>query len=182
MHTYPFHLKVDDIQYWATRYLKYDNGEDEKAFEAGRRICGGEWTRENLVEIAAWKSKRSLRWIDGNSDFEIADALRLALLAKEPRSAFAVLMGLKGVAVPMASAILTAIDQRRFTVIDYRALGALGVPDVDYYKLDFYLHHYFPACARLATEHGVDLRTLDRALWAWSQAKGIRNERGNQRC
>lgn len=169
-----FDLKVDDIPYWAGRYLKNDHGEDEKAFEAGRKIRGGEVTRQNLLTIVAWKSKRRAALIADNSDGEIADALRLALLAREPRSAFAVLMGLNGVAVPMASAILTAIDQERFTVIDYRALEALGVPNADYSKLDFYLHHYFPECARLAAAHRVDLRTIDRALWAWSEAKGIR--------
>lgn len=175
MQTFAFDLKVDDITYWAAQYLKHDNGEDEKAFEAGRKVRGGEWTRKNLMEIAAWKSKRSLRWIGGNSDSEIADALRLALLAQETRSAFAVLMGLNGIAVPMASAILTALDQERFTVVDFRALEALGVPDADYSTLDFYLHHYFPECVRLAAEHRVDLRTFDRALWAWSERKGKRD-------
>lgn len=175
MQVYAFALKCDDVPYWAAQYLKTDNGADDKAFKAGRRIRDGELTRSNLIEIVSWKSNRRAGLIANNTDEEIADALRLALLADEPRSAFAVLMGLEGIAVPMASAILTAIDQERYTVIDYRALDALSVPDADYYKLEFYLHHYFPACKRLAAEHNVDLRTFDRALWAWSAAKGIKD-------
>jgi hypothetical protein len=163
------------VPYWAAQYLKNDNGLDNKAFEAGRRIREGEFTRSNLLEIVSWKSNRRAGLITHNSDQEIADALQLALLAKEARSAFAVLTGLEGVALPMASAILTAIDQAKYTVIDYRALEALSVPDADYYKLDFYLRHYLPACKRLAAEHNVNLRTFDRTLWAWSAAKGIKN-------
>jgi hypothetical protein len=98
------------------------------------------------------------------------------MMANEPGSAFGVLMGLNGVAVPMASAILTAIDQKKYTVVDYRALEALSLSDVAYYKLDFYLLDYFPECQRLAKEKKVDLRTLDRALWAWSEAKGRKDE------
>jgi hypothetical protein len=52
-----------------------------------------------------------------------------------------VLMGLSGVGLPMASAILTAIDQDRYTVIDYRALQALGASEVDP-DLNFYLGNY----------------------------------------
>jgi hypothetical protein len=169
-----FDLKVEDILYWAAQYPKHDNGASDKAFAAGRRIRFGELSPGNLATIVAWKSKRSASLISYNSDEEIVDALRLTLLASEPRSAFAVLMGLKGVTVPIASAILTAINPHHFTVIDYRALEGLGVPDADCSKLDYYLHHYFPECVRLSEEHGVDLRTFDRALWAWSKARAKR--------
>jgi hypothetical protein len=74
--------------------------------------------------------------------------------------------------VPVASAILTAIDPKRYTVIDFRALEALGIkrasPSVDFY-LDYLKH-----CRQLAKTHRVSLRDLDRALWQWSSehAKG----------
>jgi hypothetical protein len=93
------------------------------------------------------------------------------MAAKELRSAFAVLTGLCGVALPMASAILTAIDQEKFTVVDWRAVEALGVPNVDYSNLNFYLRSYLPECKRLAREAGVSLRNFDRALWSWSKNK-----------
>jgi hypothetical protein len=75
-------------------------------------------------------------------------------------------MGLRGVALPMASAILTAIDQERFTVVDWRAVEALGAPNVDYSNLNFYLRNYLPECKRLAAQAEVGLRTFDRALWS----------------
>jgi hypothetical protein len=60
----------------------------------------------------------------------------------------------------MASAIMTAIDQERYTIIDYRAMEALGEADADYYGLNMYLHQYLPTCGRLAVQAGVSLRTL----------------------
>ena len=144
---------------------------NEEAFEAGKNIRNGDYTRSNLEIIIGWKSERRKGLIADNSDSEVADALRLALSATEPRSAFAVLIGLRGVAVPMASAILTAIDQDKYTISDYRAMDALGIPDADYTNLNFCLRQYFPECKRLAAEAGVRLRTLDKALWTWSGEK-----------
>ena len=74
----------------------------------------------------------------------------------------------------MASAILTAIDASRFTIIDVRALEALGVKKVSP-TVEFYLE-YLVNCRLLAVECGVDLRTLDRAMWQWSgeQADSIK--------
>ena len=115
---------IDKTDYWAAQYPKtWDND----ALAARKKIREGDYSRSNLEKIVKWKSERRLKLIGDNSDSEISDALRLAAVyAKEPRSAFAVLMGLRGVAVPMASAILTAIDQAKYTLVDWRAV-AVGV-------------------------------------------------------
>jgi hypothetical protein len=52
---------------------------------------------------------------------EVEDALRLALAARTERSAIAVLRGLGGVDVPVASAIMTAVDPSRYTILDFPA-------------------------------------------------------------
>jgi len=162
-------FSIDKTEYWARQYPpKWD----DDAIEAGRRIREGDYGQSNLEKIVVWKSERRLKLIGDNSGSEISDALRLAAVhAQEPRSAFAVLMGLQGVGVPMASAILTAMDQEKYTLVDWRAMEALGVPDADYYNLNFYLKYYFPECKRLAAGANVSLRTLDRALWAWSKKR-----------
>jgi hypothetical protein len=146
----------------------YRDDREAAAFAAGRRIAGGGRSRRDLTDIIEWKTRgrgrsRSL----GNSDEEIADALDLALAARTERAATAVLTGLVGVDVPVASAILTAIDPMRFTVIDFRALFSLAV-ERDTYSVAFYLE-YLAACRRIAAEAGTDLRTLDRALWQHSK-------------
>jgi hypothetical protein len=157
---------ITELRDWAAQYPP----EDDPAFDAGKKIVAGNYSRANLDVIVNWKSHRRAELIAKNTDTEIAEALRIAVSAEEPRTAFAVLMGLSGVAVPMASAILTSLDQKRYTIIDWRALEALGVPDWDI-TLNFYLEHYFPECRRLARAAGVNLRTVDRALWGWSSAQ-----------
>ncbi len=116
MRTVTFRLMfpVNEVEKWANQY-SYRNA-DTKAFEGGKRIREGDCSRSNLEKIVGWKSERRKALIADNSDSEIEDALRLALSAREPRSALVVLMGLCGVALPMASSILTAIDQDKYTM------------------------------------------------------------------
>jgi hypothetical protein len=158
---------MSSVGHWASLYTAED---DDAALQAGAQIRAGEFTRQNLERIVVWKSPRPLKRIRANTDAEIAEALRVAATAQEPRTAVSVLLGLNGVAVPMASAILTAIHPDDYTVIDFRAMEALGAPD---YSSDcnFYLTRYLPECKRLAKDAGTSLRTLDRALWSWSKHK-----------
>jgi len=148
---------------------RHRSEEDTVALKTGARIRAGECTHANLVEIFDWKTGgRGRSRLEKNTDEEIADALHLAMVAKTERAAIAVLTGLNGVQVPVASAILTAIDPERFTIIDFRALQALNAEHP--ITLDFYLD-YLDECRRLAKANNVDLRTLDRALWQWSKKK-----------
>jgi hypothetical protein len=91
-------------------------------------------------------------------------------------TAVRVLLELHGVDLPVASAILAAIFPERDTVLDFRALEALGHArhDVRFYE------EYLAFCKRLAESNIVTpqselpaptpLRTLDRALWEWSRS------------
>ena len=146
----------------------YSFPDDADALKAGDKIRAGQCTRSNLGAIFEWKTNgRGRSRLLKNSDAEIADALNLAMEAKTDRAAVAVLMGLNGIQVPVASAILTAIFPERFTIIDFRALEALGVTEASV-TVDFYLA-YLNACRKLARDNKVSLRTLDRALWQWSK-------------
>ncbi len=146
---------------------------EDAALAAGRRILAGEYTGENLEIIIKWKNKRHAadRFLK-NREEEIRDAL--AVGAKTERSAIAVLLGLNGVRTPVASAILTAIDPTRYTILDFRALESLGNKSKDR-SVHFYLV-YLDACRMLASAHGVSLRDFDRALWHWSDEQSKRRQ------
>jgi hypothetical protein len=149
----------------AARY-RYDD--DTEALAAGHRIGGGDYSRANLEAIFRWKTGgRGISRLSRNSDLEISEALRLAARAETERAAMAVLCGLGGVDVPVASAILTAIDPERYTIIDFRALESLGVA-ATWHTVDSYLG-YLDQCRNLARQNGITLRELDRALWQWSK-------------
>ena len=133
---------------------------------AGKRIARGERTRENLKTICGWKSKRRLALLALNTDSEIDAALSVALNSKSIGDAVTALTALHGVGLKMASAILTAIDPDNYTMLDFRALQALGVADGS--AVDLYIS-YVEACRRLAAAHGCSLRDFDRANWQWSK-------------
>jgi hypothetical protein len=149
---------------------RYDGQNDTEALHAGQRIAQGDCSRKNLETIFHWKTKgRGASRLMANSDGEVAEALSIAAKALYERSAISVLIGLIGVDVPVASAILTAINPERYTVIDFRAIESLGFTTKDR-SVDFYLY-YLECCRALAERHQVTLRDLDRALWQWSSEK-----------
>ncbi len=127
-----FEPRLFELQFDPARIAElsdaYSYPKEASVFEAGKRIASGDYSRANLEVIFEWKTKGQGRTrVAANSDDEIADALRLVLAAKTERAAVAVLCGLHGVQIPVASAILAAIDPARFTIIDFRALEALGI-------------------------------------------------------
>jgi hypothetical protein len=171
MKTHDFHLQFapSHIRKLSARYSY--RLEDEEAMASGKRIARGEYTRRNLQAIFEWKTGgRGKSRLQVNTDEEIEDALRTAVQAKAERTAVAVLSGLYGVEIPVASAVLTAIAPDRYTIIDYRALEALGETRT-WHTIDGYLA-YLACCRKLARENGVTLRELDRALWQWSVERG----------
>jgi hypothetical protein len=164
-------------QYWQEIGEKDQNLEKE-AFEAGRAIrIQSEYTLKNLEAIVRWKSERTVHYLIRNSDENIRRALAVAASPEATtETAVNALLELHGVDLPVASAILAAIFPERYTVLDFRALEALGHSrhDVHFYE------EYLDFCKRLADSNIVKpqgdlpaptpLRTLDRALWEWSRS------------
>lgn len=148
-----------------SRRLK--NVDEENAMAAGRDIARGNHTLENVKVIVHWKSARRAALLDDNKDTEIAEALRVATdTGTTEAAAMAALIDLHGVGVPVASAILTAINPTKYTIIDFRALTSLGSTKKPPYPIKFYLA-YLAKCRELAQQLNISLRTLDHALWQW---------------
>jgi hypothetical protein len=160
----------------ACAYCRENDGaaKDANALRAGSALLSSTNIQTNLKTIVDWKLESFRRFkperlLEKNSKEEIADALRLAADAKTDRSGIAVLIGLSGVGIPVASAILTAMFAIRYTVIDKRALASLDHPTNEG-TIGFYLQ-YLAECRRLAGLYDVEQRALDRALWQWRLAK-----------
>ena len=149
---------------------EYRSEGDEAAFVAGDAIRNGDYSLQQLATIFKWKTNgRGKSRLMRNDALDVEDALRLACAARAPRSAIAVLVGLHGVAVPVASSIMTVIYPDRYTVIDFRALEALGRRNDDH-SISFYVG-YLNYCHELANAWNMTLRQLDRALWQWSRER-----------
>jgi hypothetical protein len=145
------------------------------AFEAGAAILNGETTLVNLEAIVRWKSERAVHYLIGNSSESIRRALEVAAAPEaSTQEAVSALLGLHGVDLPVASAILTAIFPERYAVMDCHVLEALGYPrqDIRFYE-DFlaFCNHMVAAGAVAAQgpEGEMPLRSLDRALRQWSE-------------
>ena len=170
-----FQIKYNpaDIPSLAAAYMKTDKGEDQKMEDAGKRVRDGDYSRANLETICRWKSVRRIALLSDNTDEDIKQALEGAIKALDVKKAVDSLTALAGVGVKMASAILTAIYPERYTVLDFRALEALGVEDRE--DVDFYIQ-YVEACLSMAKKFGVTLRNFDRANWLWSKSRSVRLE------
>jgi len=151
---------------------------EKEAFEAGALIRNGEYSLANLEVIVRWKSERVVHYLIANSEAKIRGVLAVAASPDSSvRQAVEALMELRGVDLNIASAILAAILPERYTVLDFRALEALGHErhDVEFYA------EYVAFCRRLAEKEIVkpqsnlpgptSLHALDRALWEWSRSR-----------
>ena len=166
-------------QYWEHTGEK-ERELEEAAFEAGEAIRGGDYSLANLEAIVRWKSERVVHYLIANSNEKIKSALAVAASPNATTGdAVKALVDLHGVDIPVASAILAAIYPERYTVLDFRALEALGHARHD---LLFY-EEYLAFCKRLAESEIVTpqddlpaptpLRALDRALWQWSKSQAV---------
>ena len=169
--------KETELAKLADEYWEESNSavkdEERRTFEAGRVILNGDRSLSSLTTIVHWKSPRIVPHLIKNSEDDLRVALDIAVNHTNVEEALTALTKLYGVGIPVASAILTAIHPDRYTVIDFRALEALGSTDVTFYVA------YLDFCRNLAEQNAVPaqidlpaptkLRALDRALWQWSK-------------
>jgi hypothetical protein len=151
-----------------------------EAFEAGAAIRRGDYSLSNLETIVRWKSERLVQYLIGNSTVSIRHALEVAASPESSTAeALTALLELRGVDIPMASAILAAIFPDKYIELDLRALEGLGMvrQDVHFYE------DYVDFCRRLV-ERGIikpqtelpgptPLHALDRALSQWSRNRAV---------
>ncbi|MGA3032914.1 MAG: hypothetical protein ABSD70_06500 [Terracidiphilus sp.] len=176
----PSEMELQELaeQYWQKAGEK-EHELETAAFEAGEAIRNGDYSLANLEAIVRWKSERAVHYLIGNSNEKIRRSLSVAASPESTtEAAVKALLELHGVDITLASAIMAAIFPDRYTVLDYRSLEALGHArhDVHFYE------EYLAFCKRLAESNIVKpqselpgptpLRTLDRALWEWSQSHG----------
>jgi hypothetical protein len=73
----------------------------------------GYLTRSELEKVCRWKSPRALQLIRSNGAARIRGATKRALATRSERRPLEALRELRGVSVPMASAILILVDPKR---------------------------------------------------------------------
>ena len=133
----------------------------------------GYYTRQEFIEVCAWKTPRSRRRVATNSRHTVMSRTAQALAATDESDRVTPLLELRGVGVPTASTLLYFAFPDDYPILDVRALESLGVKPRSVYPVSFWLD-YLRACRELARRYGVSIRTLDKALWQHSKERAAR--------
>ena len=130
----------------------------------------GYYTRDEFVRVCRWKTPRSQPLVESNDAALVEEATRVALSVVGETLRVGILMMLSGVSLPTASVLLHFAHRDPYPIIDYRALEAWGVTVRPPYAFPLWMS-YVDACRQLASDTGLDMRTIDRALWQWSKER-----------
>ncbi len=166
-------LPFENLSSLITTHLSTSEDEDTQDLIdalAGAR-SRGYLTRPELVRICRWKSPRAIHQIRRNRAASIERITRQAFTVRSEKTKLELLTGLYGVSVPMASAILTLTNPRRYGVIDIRVwqllfkMGAVsrnkkgvGFNFEDWHRFLFLLRYYARKCR-------VRARDIERTLF-----------------
>ena len=133
----------------------------------------GHLTKREFLAICRWKSPRAIRHYMKNSPERIRRQSAAALASRSERVRFEALTALDGVGAPVASAILTLTDPRRYGVLDIRVwqllfeLGSVRTKPggVGFTFNDW--HHYLMQLRHHAKRLGVSARTVEYSLFLY---------------
>lgn len=178
---FPF-TNQDEIRYWADRYTKRQSDKRQCQEEKVRKIKenvearqthetpGGYLTKCELLEMADWKDRFARSNIKCNSSECIEAVTRDAFRPGDDWKKLEKLMALKGVGQPRASTILHLYDPERYPIFDTHALRSIRIKKEDVKGDKKFWKEYVKLCREKAECHGVCMRTLDRALYKFSQS------------
>ena len=161
-----------EIDRWANRYTehqweKYRTKEQQLIDLKDNVQARGYLTRQELHEIARWKSPRRAALTLENTRYFIKKITGKAFTATDDWTKLLTLTELRGIREPTASAILHLFDENQYPILDIHALWSVGLA---WEKRTSYLlwPDYVEFCRDLANRNNVCMRHLDRALWRFS--------------
>ena len=149
---------------------KYKISSEEKKLIALRPKVQqhGYLDKEELFRVARWKSPRRAGDTDKNDDNYVKEITEWAFTATNERSRIEVLTLLDGIRWSTASAILHLFHKDPYPILDFRALWSVSLEEPKQYSFSFWWD-YVLFCRDVACRNRIDMRTLDRALWQYSE-------------
>lgn len=162
-----------NIREYAKRYNERFRGTDDERVEKEMK----EWLskkkhldRRGFIKIGLWKSKRPRRWYESkwNDDLSVKEITRFSFTAKSEFARVESLCVLKGVSYPLASVMLHFTFPKDYPILDFRVIWSLGWDQPKSYDFDFW-QKYCKRIRNITREVGEDIRTVDKALWKFSE-------------
>ena len=166
------HFSESEIGYWADRYTERqrekDRTKEQYLVDLKSKVqARGYLIKEELHDIARWKSPRRANLTLENTDDFIKEVTKKAFTARDDWAKLLTLTQLQGVGEPTASAILHLFDNGQYPLLDIHALWSVGLPWEKRTSYPFWLE-YIEFCRDTANRNKVSMRELDRALWKFS--------------
>jgi thermostable 8-oxoguanine DNA glycosylase len=167
------------VECWSARFDYRDDYRDEQrlkrwlAKQSGRKFLD----KKRFLSIAMWKTPRAKDHYEANSAGFVRRVTDQAFQTGDDRLRLHILMALDGVGVPVASTLLHFAFPDMYPILDIRALTTLtkaglwsgnkpgASTPADWLK-------YTRLMRGLSKKLRVDLRTLDKALWAFDKHGG----------
>ena len=162
-------LPKPDLSFFAARY-QYPIQETTVLGLVETVAKRGWMTKDDLRMVAQRKAPRSAGHVKNNSEEYVKEISAFALTATTERSRIEVLTNLDGVRWPTASVILHFFHKEPYPIMDFRALWSVSLDVPAQYSFGFWWP-YVEFCRHLSKDTGLDMRTLDRALWQYSKEK-----------
>jgi hypothetical protein len=131
----------------------------------------GYFRRGEFVRMCRWKSPRARHAFEANTPGRIRAVSRRVLASQDERERMTLLTSLRGVGVPIGSAILTLLDPRRYGVLDIRAwqlLFAMGSASTNARGQSFTItqwEHYLAALRHYARRLNTTARAIEYTLF-----------------
>ena len=129
--------------------------------------------KEYFVRLGRWKTPRYNDTRKANPEETIIEVTRLAYQMQDDLSKLEILRSLRGVGIAVASTILYFLEPDRYAIFDYHVRRTLNKRhcwnrgETDNTRRAWL--EYVTITRRLAARIGVDLRTLEKALFAYDK-------------
>ena len=152
----------------------------EKAIKARKTLDtpGGYLLKDELQEMGKWKHRVLPSIMDKNSPEHVekitAEAFGLDDDWEKLKKLISYYGGLDGVRESVASVILHLYDPKKYPILDEHALRSVGIQEeyVHGPKYPFW-QEYVNLCHAEAERYDVSMRTLDRALYKYSESGAV---------
>ena len=178
---FPFTTQKE-ILHWEARYLKNlsERSRDrEQAVIALKEKVETRKTPETpqgylnqseLRQMAKWKDRFIPSKIDKNPPGVIEKITGEAFGVNDDWEKIKKLKEIYGIAASVASVILHLYDPKKYPILDVHALRTIGVDNKKVNYDEPFWRKYVKFCCEKADCHDVCMRTLDRALYKFSQS------------
>lgn len=155
---------------------KYDSKyrfKDDSKIEKEMKECLAErnyLTREDFIKIGRWKSPRPTKHYESNSDDLVREVSQIAFGTKNEEIKIGILTLLNGCHYPLASVLLHFKYPSLYPIIDFRALWSLRGTEQKSIRYSYnFWQEYVNEIRKISKDYDVDLRTIDKALWKYSE-------------